>query len=299
MWPEIRLVQDGRTVVTDALVIAFFINQPHRDCAHGVAEAVDRFVHDVGLSSLGYLIDEDGDTHPLTPSVYRSLRAKLVESVGKEEGGIRLIGDDVHVTGASVHYYGQALPDQELPDWRNLLSFHVPRSLCVERGTPWMKHLARTVAAGVPFSFAYASPCVHYDSEFRVALGAARRYPGLDVLNQGAAAADIGDKAAGVYWMSFLGEGLSDAVGGAWKLREAVPLLAEVNELPAGATEVVVTSEPDVGDRNRQVDLPAYAQLARFLEPRLHIPEIAYFFTDDTLLPDREAMVAWHRRFLD
>lgn len=300
MWSAITHQEDTRVIAIDALVIAFFLNASHTQTAESVLEAIDAFVAFAGLSGFRYSLDEEGEAEILTPAAYQALRARFLQGAKDTgEGGIRLVGDEVHLTGMRVYHYGQDLPRPKWPHWRNVLTFHLSRSAYLEKGPSEVRGFARTVAQRLPFSFGYASPCVLYHQEINVAAKLARRFPGMDILNQTAAAASLNDKVAGVYWLSFFGPTLGSALGGAQRVRAALSGVAEVTELSDGKVELAIGEEPEVGDRNRKLELPAYRVVARFLEPYLDIPEVVYFFEDDGITPDRQAMVDWHRRFLD
>jgi Protein of unknown function (DUF3396) len=300
MWPVIAHSERGRVVATDAVAIAFFIDAVHAEAAARVLVAIDEFVQHVGFAALPWYLDEDGEEQPLDRGSYAELRARLVRTArAGGEGGMRLIGDPRDVAGTRVYYYGEALPSAELPEWRNVLVFHLSRAAYLELGPARLRLWVRRLAQPIPYSFAYASPAILYDDAIGVAAKLARRYPGLDILNQGAAATSIGDKAAGVYWLSYLGPALAAALGGAVELRARLAGAAEIVELADGRVEMALGPEPALGDRNRREALPSYRRAAALLEPRLHIPDIVYFVEEDEVTPDRDAMIGWHRRFLD
>jgi hypothetical protein len=176
--------------------------------------------------------------------------------------------------------------------------FWLPSDAVEELGLGTVHAFARRLAESLPFSFGYASPALLYHHDVYEATRRALRYPGFDVLNPGAATVDIGDRAAGVYWQTFLGKRLAENLGGLEFLKSELPAPITVEPLEGGGVTVTLGPAPSVGDNNRKQDLPLYKRFAGVIEPQLHIPQIVYFF-DEEGLPDREAMEFWHRRFLD
>lgn len=299
MWPTIIRAEDGRTRVVDALAVVFFINAKHCDCAEEIASTVDRIVSFAGLGALHYFVDDEGYTRPLTSAAYRSLLNELRLSAAQGEGGLSLIGDDANVTGTDVYYFGQAYPNDNRPDWRNVLRFHLSRELFIDRGGAQVRSFVQSLAQTLPYSFGYASPCLSYGNNIVQAAKTARRYPGFDILNPGASAVSIDNKIAGVYWLSFLGQALTASLGGADRIRGLLQGLAKITPLSEGYVEMLIAETPEVGDLNRNDNLPAYRAVARVLDNYVHVPEIVYFLEDDEITADKDAMIAWHRRFLD
>lgn len=299
MWPTISYNEDGRIRVVDGLAVVFFVNVHHRDCAEDIASAIERIVSFAGLTALRFFVDDEGDARPLTTTVYRSLITELRQSAAQGEGGLSLIGDDASITGTDAYYFGEAEPSDERPTWRNVLKFHLCRDLFMERGAEQVRSFVRSLAQTLPFSFGYASPCLCYGHNIVRAAKIARRYPGFDILDPGAAATSIGNKMAGVYWLSFFGQALVDSLGGTEQIQGLLRGLAEVTPLPKNKLEMLIEETPTVGDLNRKDNLPAYRAVARVVEPHLHLPTITYFREDDGITANTEAMIAWHRRFLD
>jgi hypothetical protein len=300
MWPPVEVRDDeGRVIAVDAFTVVFFVDEVHEACAGRIADAVEQVVAFAGPTAFGYQVDDDGDTLPVTRTGLQSLVAALRESAAEGEGGISLLGDDVDVTGRDLYYYGQAKPSDARPDWRNVFSFRLSREVFEQRGTEATAAFVRTLAEGVPFSFAYASPCVAYLHDATPAARAARRYPGFDVLKPGAAATSIGDQMAGVYWLSYFGRELASKVEGAPGLAVLLRHVSSVTRLAHSKVELRMSGEPVVGDVNRHDRLQPYRDVAKLLVPQLQMPELAYFFEADGITTDREATLAWHRRFLD
>jgi len=108
---------------------------------------------------------------------------------------------------------------------------------------------------------------------------------------------ELGDRAAGVYWLSLLGTELARHLGGFVQLRTELPTPIIVEQFQDDKIIIQLGPEPEVGDVNRQTDFPLHRQLARILEPVLHMP-IRNYFADRDGESDPQAMHEWHRRFL-
>jgi hypothetical protein len=299
-WPAVSVHDDeGRTIAVDAFTVVFFVDEVHEGCADRIANAIEQVVAFAGPGAFRHFVDDDGDTQALTSRRLESLIAELRESADAGEGGISLLGDDVDVSGRDLYYYGQSRPSDTRPDWRNVFSFRLSREICEQRGTATLCAFVRSLADSVPFSFAYASPCVAYLHDATPAAGVARRHPGFDVLKPGAAATNIGQRMAGIYWLSYLGPRLASQVEASPGLAALQPHATSVTALAQGRVEIRMSVEPVVGDLNRRDRLENYREAARLLLPHLHMPELAYFFESDGITGDREATRAWHRRLLD
>lgn len=299
MWPSIFLTEDDKIDIVDGLAVAFFVNVQHRHCAEDIASAIEQVVSFAGAGAFRYYVDEEGDTRPLNAKTRLSLISGLRRSAAEGEGGVYLIGDDVRQTATDIYYFGQGKPNDKWPDWRNVLSFHLPRELFMDRGATEVRAFVQSLAQAMPFSFGYASPCLSYGHNIVRAAKIARRYPGFDIADPIALAPDIGNKMAGVYWLSFLGQALAASLGGSDRLRAMLSGLADVTSLPNGKVELQIAAGPVVGDINRKDNLPGYRAVAQLLEPQLYIPNMIYFREDDGITTDKEAMLAWHRRFLE
>lgn len=119
------------------------------------------------------------------------------------------------------------------------------------------------------------------------------RYPGIDVPH---GQTSIGFRVDGVHWLNFLGPPVLGEIGGAAGLRARLCSPGTtVQELEGERVVVTLGQWPEAGDLSRGLDLPAYRELARVLEPWL------YPCPSHESWPGAspEELRRWWRRFLD
>jgi len=295
--PRIRTVEDDVVVVRDAFVLTFFVNESHDRLLARVAGVLALYADFVGLGSLPYRLDDEGEVVDVRARDPRALVQEIFHRDAEADlSVIRLVGAIDDETGYGFKYIGDALPDPRDPDLRNLVSLWLPTELCDEVGWDFIADFSSRIAAMLPFSYGYGSPALAYRNIMQ-ALPAARRYPGLDIALGIACRVDIDDKALGVYWLNFFGDVLSANLGGEPQLAARLRAPITVNRVDDSRLVVRLGTGPEVGDNNRRIDLPLYRQLAEVIESQLHVPGSVYF-PDEHGLRDAEAMAAWHRRFL-
>lgn len=96
--------------------------------------------------------------------------------------------------------------------------------------------------------------------------GWAERYPGLEVDRPMSHKAVVHQKIKGGNWLTVLSTPFVEALGGEAALREELPEPLRLRKYGGGVI-LVAGSAPEVGDRNRDQDTPAYRTLARVLRP--------------------------------
>jgi hypothetical protein len=284
--------------VVDGFVMAFFLNASHADLIEGVRQCLRRYVEFVGWRSMPFYVTDNGDIDPVDESVLKHLVERGFHVPGEDGvGSITLLGSDTGVSACEFHYYGRALPVDGWPDYRNLLYCRLPRSLVLEAGFEAIKALMVDMAAVLPISFAYANPALLYNHDIGEATSLAMKHLGFDVLLLGSVTMELGNRPAGVYWLSLCGAELTQALGGLPRIRATLPAVIEVEEPLAGRALIRLGPEPEVGDVNRRTEFPLHRELAKLLAPVLHVP-VRTYFADRHNESDREAMLRWHGRFL-
>lgn len=295
--PTIRVVDDDVVTVTDAFILSFYVNETHERLVTRAEEVLGRYAGTVGLGALPYRLDPDGE---IVDNDAREVVGFLREVFhgGSEQRQVQMIVGAVDdETGYGFEYVADHLPDEQYPDLRNLISLWLPTSLCLQWGWDAVYTFSCEIAALLPYSFGYGSPCLAYGDRIRPALGPAKRYPGFDVALGEACRVDIGEKALGAYWVTFLGEALSRSLGGKERLSGDLQQPATVQELAGERLVIRLGPEPEAGDVNRGIEMPLYRRLADVLKPEMRIPTSIYF-PDENGLADADALVAWHNRFL-
>ena len=221
--------------MTEAFTVAFFLDQPHRRLIPRIEQALDNYIALVGLEPLKFYIDEEGDTPPVTrQSLAQVRRERFSPEDGAEDAGLTLIGSNEEVSAYEFYYYGMNLPDTENPDYRNPISFRFSPAFIEAKGLAAVADFARELAEFLPFTFGYANPALAYEQVTLAVTGPALRYPELDVTKIGAATVDLGDRAAGVYWLSFLGERLTRSLQGIEGLQARLDPPIPVSPVRAG-----------------------------------------------------------------
>jgi hypothetical protein len=297
-WPDVKVIKDHRVEVLDGFAIVFFMDASHAELISGIEQCLQQYVGLVDWASLPFYVTDDGDIDPINLETLEGVLLKRFHAQdAPQESGITLLGSDTDVSPFEFHYFGAPLPVTRWPDYRNLLYCWLPKDLVLKRGFDAMETFVSSMAAHLPFSFAYANPALLYDREFGEATPRAKRYLGFDVLKVDSIAMELGDRAAGVYWLTLLGRKLTDRLGGVATLRACLPSSIAVREVLPGKALIRLGAEPEVGDVNRQTEFPLHRELARVLEPVLHMPIRNYFANRDNE-SDPEAMLEWHRRFL-
>ena len=107
---------------------------------------------------------------------------------------------------------------------------------------------------------------------------------------------DIGTRVRGARWVTLLGPGPLERLGGIGAIRKALPSTVEVCDV-ASIAMIRAGKTPELGDKNRKLDTPLLRALARVLEPITLFREVdllSHFANFDEDLLDR-----WERRFLD
>jgi len=213
-WPKVEVIKDGRVVVLDGFTIVYFLHQSHHLLASKIERALRSYLRLVGEDSVRYYVDDEGYTAPLTGEALEDLIAdRLAASEESADIGVTLLGSDTGVSGYEFHYFGAEIPVDDWPDFRNYMYLWFPSAFVYRIGFDSMRRFASELARFLPVSFGYASPALLYHHEIGEATRRVRRYPGFDVLLVRSVAMELGEKAAGVYWLSFLGPALTMACG--------------------------------------------------------------------------------------
>nr|WP_301340358.1 type VI immunity family protein [Corallococcus exercitus] len=293
----------------------------HGVIAASVACALDTYHAALGPDSgrLTTTWDADGEPSPLSNADWEDLRERLAAAPPDDflddlpqdslwfniltrrrfDANVRLTGDESDSSGYEFRYRSR------LP-WRNpnarmlsVLNAQVPLRFLEEQGPTRLRDLAINLAGNLPFSAAHVGLSFVSSRGFRRALPLLKedlfRHPGWAVPSAGASM-DMGPQVDGIHWLNFLGPPLLETVGGIQALRAHLRHPeTTVQELTGGRALIRLGSAPLAGDTKRGETLPAYRELARFLEPWL-LPSPP-FTPFEGYTP--EEMRHWWRRFLE
>ncbi|RKH66621.1 DUF3396 domain-containing protein [Corallococcus interemptor] len=299
----------------------FFMPHDHGVIAAAVASALDTYHQALGPDSgrLTTTWDADGEPSELTPADWEDLRERLraapaddfVDDLPKDsiwfdiltrrgfDANVRLTGGESDSNGYEFRYRSR------LP-WRNpnarmlsVLSIQVPLRFLEVQGATRLRELALELAGALPFSTGHAGLSFVSSRGFRKAIPLLKtelfRNPGWAVPTAGTAM-DMGAHVDGIHWLNFLGPPLLETVGGIPALRSHLKHPeTTVQELTGGRALISLGPAPLAGDTKLGETLPAYRELARFLEPWL-LP-FATCHTWDGYT--EEETRHWWRRFLE
>jgi Protein of unknown function (DUF3396) len=289
---------DGRHSVREVFTIVFYIRKPHFDVGLKIEEAIWRFANLVSFEALRFFADSEGEWQDL---LERDLSRWLEEEYGSFAGTVNahviLRGNVQHPADFYLRYAGDMRAGEE--NFASYFQCWVPKAYWIEHRNELVQ-FATYLAANLPFGFGYASLAAAGDDRRRIQR-LARRYLAIDISYPNAIKLDIGDMAGGSYWVTYLGQVLTESVHGVNELQKSLPKGIIIDGMESGKCRLQLGPEPIVGDVNRREDVSLYRALASYFDHCgvLHIPERVAYFKDDAGLADREAQEAWHRRFLE
>jgi hypothetical protein len=298
-WPRIESTDPAGITAVDMLGIVFFLDPGAcADPSYAVG-AFQKYLDGIGRHHPLAYVDDEGDMLAVPDNPGEVLARQIVRPMQAGESARMFLAD---ATKKPYRYYAQyfyepIVEEGRKPDERVPIFFRVSQEVFAGLGPESAISFALELSELLPYSYGYLSPVITCEESFRTALPYLRRYPGFDVADVESVAIDIGDRPSGVHWVNLFGRRLSQSLGGAEAVRSTLPPGARVQPCGQGGLCVILGDAPDVGDVNRQNDLPLYRQLAALARPYLRVPEVTYFTSDDGLL-DRDAQVAWHERFL-
>ncbi|WP_256445490.1 type VI immunity family protein [Pyxidicoccus parkwayensis] len=276
------------------------MHRPHSEVAQHVLEALEQYRNAVGPRVLAWYFDNDRDDFlELDDNSW----ARVLRELRENRWAHTLLRDGPGGVGEyQFEYYGGG-PDPAVPNTMRgtvcALSCWLPTEFLEQHGPARVREVALAVAAPLPFNSGYASLSLNALSQMMGVTRVLRRqcflHPGMEISGEGMLSAEIGTHVRGAYWMTFLGQPVLGALGGAAGLRARLhsPDIT-VQELDADRVAITLGTWPEAGDTEAGQDLPLYRELARVLEPWL-------FHQDSPLGPNfpAEDVRRWERRFLD
>jgi hypothetical protein len=301
--PVIRLRNSsGILMARDGVVICFFMRRPHGEIAPALWRALQAYRRTIPSQALGWYGSPEGDTLPLDDKGWEHIRWKMLERPWGNAWTLELEEGESEIGGYNFEYRGWRL---DHPDFAHDegsacgVTFSFPTEYLLEHGPAHLRALALELARELPFSFGYASlafvsPRGSWYAARKQLLAPLTRYLGLDLYYLGDTSMAIGARARGAYWLTFLGQPLLGQLGGAEKLREALPFPGvsfEALEPMEGERLLITLGEwPDAIDTAKQPEVPQYMTLAKLLEPFLYEERTGFFSMNP------ENMRRWLRR---
>lgn len=260
-------LQDGYgQAFTVSLEIVLYTTQPRSISGSGAVECFDRFYRDYGTSLGWYCAGNMRKSRRFSAKAIEKLQTLCSEPDGKHEAVL----PDFH---AAV---GKDLMDIAPPAFmmggyngHSYVQVHLP----LQPGMTWeaLHELLAELTAVFPFKAGHVglSICCEYFSADRDQMNRRpvgvllKRYLGL---NLGEPAMFCKEGLPPVNWLTLLGPEALDRLGG---MEAVVAALSddEISVMPMGAGVCIRAGElPQLGDRNRQDDLPVYRKVGRYLK---------------------------------
>ncbi|MDY7227804.1 type VI immunity family protein [Hyalangium rubrum] len=283
----------------EGLSFNFYMRRPHVELAQGVLRSLESYLDSVGPQALGWYATDEGEYRPLDAAGWQLTRDKVLRRRGAL---IRLRDASLTDCGYRFLYHGRPLVDlsgEPSPDVVCVARFWLPTEFLEEHGAARVRALALALAAPLPFCSGHAGLSFNGDLDLpgvkREVHQQSLRYPGMDLPEEGSIGLRLGTRLWGVHWLTFLGQPVLGALGGAAGLRARLHEPGTtVQELSEDRAVVTLGPGPEAGDTEQGQTLPAFRELARVLEPWLYHEEKIF---DPDLLPDEK--LRWERRFLD
>jgi hypothetical protein len=271
----------------------------HEDVWQGVARSLQTYLRVGGSTALGWYFDAEGDPQELDAVGWELTWRMLREGPSRI---IRLHDADLADCRYSFEYYGKDFQDasvQQEPHAVCEASFSLPTEFLEEHGPLHVRKLALELASPLPFCSGHAG--LSFNGSLDVIgvpdqiVNYCFRYPGIDFPKSTGYSWKVGTKVRGPHWMTFLGQPVLGAMGGAQGLRSRLHTPGITVEEMTGDRAVVTLGDwPEAGDTEQGQVLPAYHELAHVLEPWLYFEphaRLPYLSPEETRL--------WERRFLD
>ncbi|WP_223756974.1 DUF3396 domain-containing protein [Myxococcus sp. RHSTA-1-4] len=278
--------------------LTFYMHCNHEAVASSVMRSLEIYLRVVGQDSLGWYRGKDG--------LWRELDSAGWALTHEEIRGPRFANVDLRGRTESLSYSfsyrGKELEDPLSKQWgydpTSAVSFLLPTEFLEEHGPGRVRELALELGAELPFSSGQTGLAFHMmswlSSNTPVFREKSLLHPGLDLVDLERLSNRLGTKIRGPAWLTFLGEPVLSALGGAASLRERLHSPAtSVQDLGGNRALVTLGPWPEAGELTRGDTLPHYRELARVLEPWLYMHQGGW-----GNLTEAEIR-RWERRFLD
>ncbi|NMO23201.1 DUF3396 domain-containing protein [Pyxidicoccus fallax] len=299
--PRIRVrAENGELLIRDGLTLCFYMRRPHSEVVGPVMQALEQYRRAVGPRALSWYFDHDAEGFfELDDRGWENALRELHEN---RWAHTLLRASPGGVGEYQFEYLGRG-PDassaDDEPGMVCALSCWLPSEFLETHGPARVHEVALAVAAPLPFNSGYVSLSFNALTSM---MGVQRelrrwcfRYPGMDVTSDSLFSSELGTQVRGAYWLTFLGQPVLGAIGGAAGLRARLSS-PDITVQDLGAERVAITlgPTPDAGDTEAGRDLPLHREMARVLEPWLfHQPPL---FNPE--FPPEDVR-RWERRFLD
>jgi TseV toxin immunity protein TsiV len=297
-YPRIRIrAESGLLLVREGLNLCFYVHRPHSQIHMGVLRCLEIYRKAVGPQALTHHAPVEY-WEPLNDAAWEQTRRELLAP----RIALLRLGDSAQSGNQyRFYYYGKPVGDPSVrmfPGTVCALEYWLPTEFLEQHGPERVRSLALEMAESLPFCSGHVSLAFNGELDIAGVPEAIRRdrfrHPGLDIVDIGHMAGHLGTRVRGAYWMTFLGQPVLGALGGAAALRARLTSPGTtVQELDSERAVVTLGQWPEAGDTEAGQLLPAYRELARVLEPWTYFTEPLHEYSNI------EEQRRWERRFLD
>jgi hypothetical protein len=288
--------------VRELVKIAAYTDLPHRQIAGAGVAFFRKFSAFTG-GALTMIASEEGDWIRGNEAAVTKEFERQLTGHGLPNAETTASSADANISAFELQYVGNFSDHKSHVDqgWVSCLQAWMPVEYFASHRAE-VNQLIMDLIVLFPLSFAYASRSLEGSRLRRQQL--VKRYLALDIAEVSSVAFDIGDKAAGAYWLTVYGRGLLDKVKERFQEAAAagLPEGCRVAEGVHGTLMVLLGPDPIRGDVSRKESVAAYRWLAGLLDAagQLHRPRYVRYFDEDEDdgLTDAEAQERWHTRFL-
>lgn len=290
---------DGPVVVRDVMAAVFYSRTTNEQLRDRAAAMIRRIVDLLGYQAFALYVDLNGNEQDLTPATLEPLLdQRLLGRLRAPNANMILSSVDPGVPSFYLWYNGRSLRDASDPQ-ASYLTLWVPRGYFAENSAELLA-LFDDIATAFPVSSGYVNRGFA-GTRHLLKSALAHRYLAYDIASPLCVSADIGPAAAGAYWLNYLGKDLARRLGDPQGLRPGLADETSIRGLSGEVLRIQLTREATAGDAHHGEDLSAYRKFAAVLAGAgvLHVPSKAVYFFDVHGMADRNAMIAWHRRFID
>lgn len=294
----------GSIYVRNGVTLAFFLEQFVHECSEALTAVFDLFVRSVPPDTLKWAVVSATaeEWRAVDAVVMKRMRDSLAPEGARKRKFTAFQFNDY---GDEAPQYGFTLSDRdkdkEQVDSLTLVQLTFPPSAVDEAHVDDLCALIAKITLSLRPVSGYCAPSLlpgdsRQSAAYAEIRSIALRHPGYDVAINEMTQLNIGKRVRGARWVTLLGDGPLERLGGIDALRKALPPEVEVRDV-AGIGMIRAGKTPELGDKNRGVDTPLLRAVARVLEPITLFGEVDLL--SNFAIFDEDLLQRWERRFLD
>jgi hypothetical protein len=302
------IYSDGNQLVgRDSFVVAFFSLGDYKKIVDVVPNLFERWFSQIPKNSQPFaLIGANATTFKLLDAteLYR-LRNYISSAKATQRKKIFLVvscGEDIHCPDYRFTVAGTGKVDNPLEN--TLVEMNFPMTFFQEQNPDAIVNLVRNMASQIPYDSAYASPGLIHGWEDAILMEYAglklypysMRHPGYDIAENAITRLSLGMRTRGARWLTLLGPGLVEQLGGKDLLSQQITL--PISLMDAGDGVLIQAGDyPEIGDVNRARGPILLPMVARLVESVTYFGDYAPLSA--LISPDKdedEMIERWEKR---